>query len=106
MNPDNILTNSQRTPSGRDTSQTQGSSDRQAMTNQSSATQGDTPQSQPNVAELIDPATFQQQMLAMMNLLIQRIAANQQARQASPIPTSSSPQEPKVKEPETFQGFE
>lgn len=52
----------------------------------------------------IDPATFQQQMFTMMNLLTQNITNNQ-----VPIPPSANPsppttREPKVKDPETFHG--
>jgi hypothetical protein len=55
----------------------------------------------PNLNAPIDPATFQQHMLAMMNLLTQSVA-NQNRRTASPAPPK--PQEPKVKDPETFHG--
>ena len=55
----------------------------------------------PNLAAPIDPATFQQQMFAMMNLLTQSIAG-QHRQSASPAPVKA--QEPKVKDPETFHG--
>jgi hypothetical protein len=55
----------------------------------------------PNVNAPIDPAMFQQHMLAMMNLLTQSVA-NQNRRTASPAPVKV--QEPKVKDPETFHG--
>jgi hypothetical protein len=55
----------------------------------------------PNVNGIIDPATFQQQMFAMMNLLTQSMA--QQNRQ-SVQPAQVRAQEPKVKDPETFHG--
>jgi hypothetical protein len=50
----------------------------------------------------IDPATFQQQMFMMMNLLTQSIAA--QTRQPSATPAHNTSKEPKVKDPETFHG--
>lgn len=56
---------------------------------------------QPNVNVPIDPATFQQHMLAMMNLLTQSIAG-QNRNSASPAPAKIN--EPKVKDPETFHG--
>ena len=55
----------------------------------------------PNVNVPIDPAMFQQQMMAMMNLLTQSVA-NQNRQSASPAPPKA--QEPKVKDPETFHG--
>jgi hypothetical protein len=55
----------------------------------------------PNVNAPIDPAMFQQHMLAMMNLLTQSVA-NQNRQSASPAPPKV--QEPKVKDPETFHG--
>jgi len=55
----------------------------------------------PNVNAPIDPATFQQHMLAMMNLLTQSVA--NQNRQPTPV-AIQRPQEPKVKDPETFTG--
>lgn len=59
----------------------------------------------PQVLPIIDPATFQQQMFNMMNLLTQSIAANNsQVRQSSATPAPSNNREPKVKDPETFHG--
>ena len=56
-------------------------------------------QPSPNFGQPIDPATFQQQMFAMMNLLTQSIAAQNRR-----TPTPHSTKEPKVKDPETFHG--
>ena len=53
----------------------------------------------PNVNAPIDPAMFQQHMMAMMNLLTQSVA-NQNRQSASPVPFKA--QEPKVKDPKTF----
>lgn len=53
---------------------------------------------------IIDHATFQQQMFAMMSLLTQSIAnSRQDARESTSGPHSTS-KEPKVKDPETFHG--
>jgi hypothetical protein len=53
----------------------------------------------------MDALAFQQQMMGMMNLLTQSIAALSQPRVSSPTPASTvSRNEPKVKEPETFHG--
>jgi hypothetical protein len=54
----------------------------------------------PELDAPIDSLTFQQQMMAMMNLLTQSIAG--QRRATSPVPVRA--QEPKVKDPETFHG--
>ena len=60
-------------------------------------------QPSPNFGQPIDPATFQQQMFTMMNLLTQSIAAQNRQPSATPALHSTS-REPKVKDPETFHG--
>lgn len=79
-------------------------SDPSANSTPSSSTQAIGSQPLPNLGTPIDPATFQQQMFAMMNLLTQSIAANQANPQPSAINSGPSPREPKVKDPETFHG--
>ena len=54
----------------------------------------------PTLGQTIDPATFQQQMFTMMNLLTQSIIS-QNRPTATPQP---HPREPKIKDPETFSG--
>ena len=66
----------------------------------------------PTTMPIIDPATFQQQMFGMMNLLTQTIAnqigerSGREGREGSRSSTLSSrdPKEPKVRDPETFNG--
>src|SRR4051812_28230668 len=53
------------------------------------------PEPNPNVP--IDPATFQQQMFAMKNLLTQSIVANLQDHQVSASPAPPAPREPKIR---------
>jgi len=105
-----------RTRSGRDVSraaQEQSSDPINILDRQNEPPANDTPrvepspepsrQPSPNFAQgPIDPATFQQQMFMMMNLLTQSIAA--QTRQPSTTPAHNTSKEPKVKDPETFHG--
>ena len=52
----------------------------------------------------IDPATFQQQLFTMMNLLTQNITNNRAPSPPSATPFEPTSREPKVKDPETFHG--
>lgn len=52
----------------------------------------------------VDPVTFQQQILAMMNLLTQNLVNNQATNRQSSTPAPTI-REPKSKDPETFHGI-
>jgi hypothetical protein len=76
-----------------------------SMPSQSSTTPNSSGASIPVSNAPIDPATFQQQMVMMMNLLTQNIVNIQGATRQSATPPPAIIREPKAKDPETFHGL-